>query len=138
MELRELHGKCIRTPAHFHHPSPFTAPPRLCLTPPLHCRQASAATSATVASGAAAAPEPPPPLNAESQKALESALTDLFADHPVVTMRDVRVWLQSYTANAKARVAALQTDKTLSDLLCGGGSVVQIRCGPLRPRRDHA
>eukprot|EP00892_Ulva_mutabilis_P001174 jgi/Ulvmu1/11057/UM007_0239.1 len=90
-------------------------------------QQASAATSATVASGAAAAPEPPPPLSDESKKALEVALGDLFEDQPVVTMRDVRVWLQTYTANAKARVAALHTDTTLSDLLTGGGSVIHIR-----------
>jgi hypothetical protein len=74
-----------------------------------------------------AAAEEPPPLDGELIGALKQALEDLFADQAVVTMRDVRLWLQSYTANVKARVAALQTDSTLSSLLLGGGSVVEIR-----------
>lgn len=74
-----------------------------------------------------AAAEEPPPLDDELIGALKQALEDLFADQAVVTMRDVRLWLQSYTANVKARMAALQTDSTLSRLLLGGGSVVEIR-----------
>jgi hypothetical protein len=74
-----------------------------------------------------AAAEEPPPLDGELISALKQALEDLFADQAVVTMRDVRLWLQSYTANVKARMAALQSDSTLSNLLLGGGSVVEIR-----------
>lgn len=84
--------------------------------------------------GTPAAKEPaadaPPPLDDELCSALKQALEDLFADQAVVTMRDVRLWLQSYTANVKARTAALQTDSTLASLLLGGGSVVEIRCVP--------
>lgn len=67
------------------------------------------------------------PPDAETIAALKQALEDLFADQAVVTMRDVRLWLQSYTANMKARAATLQTDSTLSSLLLGGGDVLEIR-----------
>lgn len=74
-----------------------------------------------------AALEEPTPLDEELKGALTQALEDLFADQAVVTMRDVRLWLQSYTANVKARMAALQSDSALSSLMLGGGCVVEIR-----------
>jgi hypothetical protein len=87
------------------------------------CRKMAAAGTA----GVAAAEEAPPPMDADVIAALKQALEDLFADQAVVTMRDVRVWLQAYTANVKARTAALQSDATLVGLLVGGGSVTEIR-----------
>jgi hypothetical protein len=80
---------------------------------------------------AAPAPSPPPPLTADVLDAIQPALEDLFQEHTVVTLRDVRVWLQAYSAKPKARIGALQPDETLADLLVGGGSIVAVLCVPI-------
>ena len=91
-----------------------------------------------VASQAPTASEPPAKLDQEELAAVKQALEALFQEQSVVTLEDVRVWLNGFAAAPKAQQAAGLRDVALSALLLGGGSIVLIRYGHLLLTPCHA